>query len=406
MMMSPTPAPPTFLCIASYHKGQEFLREAKRQGCRVLLVTSASLRDADWPREALDDVFYVQDDHKRWRMEDLMLGASHLARDVVFDRIIALDDFDIEKASALREHLRVPGMGETTMRYFRDKLAMRMRAKEAGVPVPAFVHVLNTAKIREFCATVPAPWVLKPRHEAATIGIRKIHGEDELWAVIHALGDRHSYYLLEQFIEGGVYHVDSVVDERRVLAAVASGYGRPPFDVAHSGGVFTTRLLERGSADEQALLKNNTLLLQYLGLVRGVSHTEFIKGTDGRWYFLETSARVGGAHIVDLIEAATGMNMWAEWAKVELSTKAQPYQLPALRGDYAGLVTSLSRQEKPDTSAYDDPEVVWRLNKRHHAGLIVRSPSHARVSALLDDYARRFADDFMASLPVASSPQD
>jgi biotin carboxylase len=406
MTMATSPSAPTLLCIASYHKGHEFLREAKRQGCRVLLVTSASLREADWPRDSLDDIFFIQDDHKKWRMEDLILGASHLARDVAFDRIIALDDFDIEKASALREHLRVPGMGETTMRYFRDKLAMRMRAREAGVPVPAFVHVLNTAQIREFCATVAPPWVLKPRHEAATIGIRKIHGEDELWAVIHALGDRHSYYLLEQFIEGGVYHVDSVVDERRVLAAVASGYGRPPFDVAHSGGVFTTRLLEHGSADEQLLLENNALLLQYLGLVRGVSHTEFIKGTDGRWYFLETSARVGGAHIVDLIEAATGMNLWAEWAKVELSTKARPYAPPALRADYAGLVTSLSRQEWPDTSSYDAPEVVWRLKKRHHAGLIVRSASYARVSELLDGYARRFAEEFMASLPLGSAPQD
>jgi hypothetical protein len=400
--MSTSPSGPTLLCIASYYKGHEFLREAKRQGCRVLLVTSASLREADWPRDSLDDIFFIQDDRKKWRMEDLILGASALARDVAFDRVIALDDFDIEKASALREHLRVPGMGETTMRYFRDKLAMRMRAREAGVPVPAFVHVLNTAQIREFCTAVAPPWVLKPRHEAATIGIRKIHGEDELWAVIHALGDRHSYYLLEQFIEGGVYHVDSVVDDRKVLAAVASGYGRPPFDVAHSGGVFTTRLLEHGSADEQLLLKNNALLLGHLGLVRGVSHTEFIKGTDGQWYFLETSARVGGAHIVDLIEAATGMNMWAEWAKVELSTKAQPYAPPPLRADYAGLVTSLSRQEWPDTSSYDAPEVVWRLQKRHHAGLIVSSPSHARVSELLDAYARRFAEEFMASLPLGS----
>ena len=189
------PEPLSILCIASYHKGQAFLREAKRQGARVYVVTSESLRDADWPRECLDDIFFVHDDDKKWRLDDLLLGASHLARSVAIDRVVALDDFDLEKASALREHLRVPGMGETTTRYFRDKLAMRMRAEEHGVRVPAFVHVLNEAKLRAFCARVPAPWVLKPRLSAGTIGIRKVASEADLWPLIDGLGDRASSHL-------------------------------------------------------------------------------------------------------------------------------------------------------------------------------------------------------------------
>ena len=51
--------PLTLLCLASYHKGFEFLREAKRQGARVLLVTSLSLKEEEWPRESIDDIFYV-----------------------------------------------------------------------------------------------------------------------------------------------------------------------------------------------------------------------------------------------------------------------------------------------------------------------------------------------------------
>src|ERR1700741_4376216 len=126
----------TVLCLASYHKGFEFLREAKRQGARVLLVTSLSLKDAEWPSESIDDIFYIPDDKKRWKLDELILGVSHLARRVTIDRIVPLDDFDLEKASALREHLRVPGMGETTTRYFRDKLAMRVKARDENLPVP------------------------------------------------------------------------------------------------------------------------------------------------------------------------------------------------------------------------------------------------------------------------------
>jgi biotin carboxylase len=94
-------------------------------------------------------------------------------------------------------------------------------------------------------------------------------------------------------------------------------YGTPPLEVTTGGGVFTTRLLPRSSETERQLHQLNEKVLRTFGLQNGVSHTEFIRSReDGTFYFLETSARVGGANIADLIEAGTGMNMWAEWAKV------------------------------------------------------------------------------------------
>ena len=160
---------------------------------------------------------------------------------------------------------------------------------------------------------------------------------------------------------GDVCHVDSIVYENQMLFAVASQYGYPPLDVSHRGGIFTTRLLERGSPDAQALLAKNQRVLAAMGLLRGVSHTEFIKGDDGMLYFLETSARVGGAHIAELVEAATGLNLWGEWAKVEIAGGKLPYAPPPPANDYAALLVSLAKQEHPDTSAYDDPEIVWRM---------------------------------------------
>ena len=396
----------TVLCLASYHKGFEFLREAKRQGARVFLVTSLSLKDEEWPRESLDDVFYVPDDKKRWKVEDLILGVAHLARRTRIDRIVPLDDFDLEKASALREHLRTPGMGETTTRYFRDKLAMRVKAREDGLPVPDFVHVLNDDELRAFCGRLPPPWILKPRHMAGAIGVRKIYGEDEMWAVTEALGNERSYYLLEQFVSGDVYHVDSIVSEREVVVAIPSRYGTPPFDVSHGGGVFTTRVIDRHSFEARELLTLNASVLASLGLVRGVSHTEYIRSREGRFVFLETSARVGGANIAELVEAAAGFNPWAEWAKIEIGGGKVPYIPPVPREDYAGLIVSLARQEHPDTSAYTEPEIVWRMAKRHHAGLIVKSPDSNRIDELLASYTARFKQDFVAALPAASTPFD
>lgn len=395
------PRPVTILCLASYEKGAEFMRECKRQGCRVLLLTSESIRDVNWPRESIDEIFLIPDENKKWRLDDVIKGVSYLARREEIDRIVPLDDFDLETAAALREHLRVPGMGETTTRYFRDKLAMRLRASESGINVPEFIHVLNYDRLGAFMETVPSPWLLKPRFEASATGIKKMESQDEFWAAVEALGDRQSFFLLERFVPGDIYHVDSIMSEEEIVFASAHRYGSPPLDVAHDGGVFTTSTIPRGSDDERELLALNSKVLKAKGLIRGVSHTEFIKAhADGRYYFLETSARVGGANIVELVEAANGINLWAEWAKIEIARGERPYTLPPLREDYAGLIVSLAKQKSPDTNAYNDPEVVWRMEKRYHAGLIVRSHDPARVAQLLGDYTRRFYEDFFAKEPL------
>jgi biotin carboxylase len=393
----------TVLCIATYRKGDDFLDECHRRGCRVLLVTEEKLRDADWPRHAIDGFYYVRRDMAG---KDIRAGAAHLARTEHLDRIVALDDFDVETAAMLREYLHVPGMGETTARAFRDKLAMRFRARGAGIRCPEFVHVANDAALAGWTARISPPWVLKPRAQAAAIGIRTIGSADGLWEVLHALGDARADYLLEQFIAGDVYHVDSLVFDGRVVFATPSHYGTPPMAVAHGGGIFVTRTLAGEDAQGEGLKRENARLLDAFGLRRGVSHTEFIRGPDGGFYFLETSARVGGAFIVDVVEAATGVNLWREWAKIEIAGEHGRYEPPASRAGYAGIVLSLARQQEPDLSAYDAPEIVKRIRKPHHAGLIVASTDTSRVRELLDSYVARFYTDFHAWAPPPERATD
>ena len=393
--------PKTMLCLASYEKGDAFLRECKRQGWRVLLITVERLRDANWPRDAIDEIFYMPDGYSR---DDIIKGVSFLARAQTIDRIVPLDEYDQETAALLREHLRNPGMGDTTARYFRDKLAMRVKARSAGILVPDFVHVLNYDQIREFMSRVAPPWVLKPRSEAASMGIKKLANSGELWPLLDALGDRQSFYVLEQYLPGDIYHVDSIVSQREVVFAVHHKYGHPPMDVS-LGGIFTTRKLARDSDDARKLDSLNRKVINTLGLVRGVTHTEFIKSRrDGCFYFLETAARVGGANIAETVEAATGLNLWTEWAKIEMAGEEGSYELPPHRDDYAGVIISLARQEHPDTSAYDDPEIVYRLNKLHHAGLVVASSDPQRIEHLLETYSRRFYEDFYTTEPPLDKP--
>jgi len=401
--------PLTLLCLASYEKGHRFLEEAKRQGCRVFLLTSLSLQDtAEWPRASLEDIFYMPDEAHEWNVQHMLLAVSHLCRTTQVDRVVPMDDFDLEKAALLREHLRLPGMGETATRYFRDKLAMRKRAAENGIRVPEFTPVFNYEAITQFVDTVPPPWVLKPRLMAGAIGIKKFDERQDVWDGIHSLGDQQSFFVLERFLPGDIYHVDSIWHRGEMVYAISSAYGTPPLEITTSGGIFTTRILQRGSETDQALRTVNEKVLRAFQLTDGVSHTEFIRAReDDTFYFLETSARVGGAHISDLIEAATGINFWEEWAKIEIAAAHGTwYAPPPENTDYAGLLVSLARQEWPDTSGFEEPELVWRMRRRHHVGFIVKSPYRDRVEHLLALYTERVHAHFHASAPPREKAND
>jgi biotin carboxylase len=398
----------TILCVATYFKGEAFLRECRRQGCTVLLLTADSLADAAWPRDAIDEVHTVPRDADPGQIRRTVAAIARRHR---IDRMTALDDFDVEPVAMLREHFQVPGMGRTTGGRFRDKLSMRSNARSLGIPVPEFTAVFNDQAVTDWASRVAPPWVLKPRSSAAATGIKKIADRDALWRALDAAGGERSGCILEQFVAGRVFHVDSIVWGGTVVFAVAFEYGRPPMEVAHEGGLFITKRLPDDSADARALLDLNRRLQEGLGLRRGVSHTEFIGArADGGgppsdpYVFLETSARVGGAFIVDTIEAATGINLWQEWARIEIAGEHGEYAVPPHRSDYAGIVLSLARQEEPDVSGYADPEIVTRIRKHHHAGLIVRSPDPQRIDTLLDDYARRFYSDFFATAPPQDRP--
>ncbi|MCB0447269.1 MAG: ATPase [Gelidibacter sp.] len=390
--------PLNILCITTYHKGMDSMKSCKAEGNNVYLLTKKKLENEVWPWESIDDVFYIE----KWDQNDVVKGIAYKFREIKFDRFVALDDFDVEKVAMLREHFRMAGMGRTTAHYFRDKLAMRMKAKEEGVNVPEFTSLFHNQDINDYADKVSPPWLLKPRMEASATGIKKIQTKDELWQIIDELGDERDNYLVEKFSPGDVYHVDGLNLDGKVIFSRVSKYLDTPFEVAHGGGIFRSATCEIGSKVEKGLAKMNADVMKAFGMQFGASHTEFIQSkATGELFFLETSSRVGGANLAEMVELASGVNLWAEWARIESKTlKKEKYTLPKVSNKYAGIVVSLSRYEHPDTSSFIDKEIMWRMNKKWHIGLIVVSDSSERVLELLDAYTKCISEEFHASLPA------
>jgi phosphoribosylamine-glycine ligase len=392
--------PLTFLALSSYYKGSRFLEAAADAGHTVYLLTVEKLLGERWPRHKLTDVFAVPNFHDRRKLTN---AVAYLMRSRRIDRIVALDDFDIEVAGSLREHFRLThvGHGDSTARLFRDKLAMRTRAAELGVRQPQFTGTANHDMVRDFLARVPGPWLMKPRGEASAAGIHTCPDADSVWRRLDKLGDDQTWHLIEQMVPGELYHVDSLVRQGRVIFAEVNQYWKPLLDVYQGGGVYATRTVPRDRPIVPTLTECNRQVLEGFGLGQGASHTEFmVAHADGLPYFIETSARVGGAETATMVEHAAGPNLWAEWAELEADRTEGNYTLPATKQRYAGVVMSLCRYEHPDTSSFTDPEIVHRVDLKSHIGFVVAADTPDRVEQLLTDYTGRIQRDFHAALPA------
>jgi len=148
------------VCIASEHKGNEFLDEAQNAGWHVTLVTRKKLLDEPWAWTALNDVKTVEDDATQ---EDYVRAIANIAGGRQIDRVVGLDEFDVMTSARAREHLQLGGMTSSHALRFRDKLAMRNIASTAGIPCPEFTGVFNSTQIGEFLSNVAMPVVVKPR---------------------------------------------------------------------------------------------------------------------------------------------------------------------------------------------------------------------------------------------------
>ncbi|WP_366183432.1 ATP-grasp domain-containing protein [Flavobacterium ovatum] len=388
----------TFVCISNFFKGSDFLTHLNQLGNKVYLVTSEKMKDKPWPTDSIEEIFYMPGQDVDWNMEHLLLGIGNLMKSKKVDAIVALDDFDVEKATYLRENLRIDGMGQTTGRYFRDKLAMRMRAKSCGISIPAFVSLFNDHDINTFLDTIPAPWILKPRSEANSLGIITIGDKETAWIHINGMGNNRFKYLLEKFIPGNVFHCDSLIKDKTVLFSLTSQYLATPLEISQGGGVFRSVTIVKESEDDKIIKEKNERVVKGFGLKHGASHTEFIKSKEtGEIYFLETSSRVGGAHLAEMVEGASGLNLWKEWAAIEdVLVKDKKYKLPKVVDGYAGIVLTLATSQFPDLSSFSDPEICFRVSLEYHAGLVVKSENQERVLTLLDDYTNRLTNGISA----------
>lgn len=391
------------LAIAHFAgKGERSLQTFRDLGCRITLLSRSELQDKPWPRHLVDEVFFVNDFRNG---RDVLNAISYLHQDRDFEIVAPLDEYAVGTCARVRAHLGCPGLCEGTARKVRDKLTMRTVAQAAGIPVPDFSGFNNKARIARLLEESKGPWLVKPRAAGGAVRIQKLLTPDEVWNQYENLGDQRSHHLIEKYLPSRVFHVDTVIHQGKVLLEVPGEYTTPPFDVWHGGGVFGARTVERKSQLCRDLLALNRKVLEVVGVKNGVNHAEYLLH-DNQVYFLEIAARVPGSNLDQLTTASTGIDLYAEIAKIQYcGLTGTPYKLAKFQYKEAGLVQCLAQQESPPLRGLEDlAEVTWTWGRDYHIGVAFASSKFQRVVELTDLVLDKFRQENLAVLPASEQP--
>ncbi|GGO05635.1 hypothetical protein GCM10010116_11050 [Microbispora rosea subsp. aerata] len=233
------------------------------------------------------------------------------------DRVVALNEGDLDVAALVRERLGCAGQDTERLAPFRDKLVMAEAIEAAGIALPAFADAPGEAAVRAFADLHGWPVVVKPRKGTASRGVVRLDGEDDL-ALLRGLPAEPR--IVQTFCGDPIFHIDGLWTGDRLGPWRASRYVNTCVDFTRGD------VLGSVEVDDPELLP---ALGEFTAAVAGalsdepwVFHLEAFVGTAPggapRLTFLEAGYRVGGAEIpfvwrevhgIDLMRAAVDIQL-------------------------------------------------------------------------------------------------
>jgi ATP-grasp domain len=187
---------------------------------------------------------------------------------------------------------------------FRDKVEMKHRLRDQGIRVPDFAPFSRDGA-RELLRG-QSRLIAKPRLGTGATDVFVLSDSEEISAFARAHAERLEEFELEEFITGQLCHVDSIVQDAKVVAAVGSRYlddtrsylqGKPCRDVAIADGPELDRLLDF----------NQRVIACFPGFTGVTHHEMFVSGRD--ICFCEIGARAGGGGVIAGFLSRTGVNL-------------------------------------------------------------------------------------------------
>jgi biotin carboxylase len=238
--------------------------------------------------------------------------------------------------AAVAAELGLPGISLEAARLSGDKLAMKRRLAEHGVPHPAFAAVRTVAELRAYVAAPGYPLVLKPVDSRGARGVLLLRdGSIDLeWA--HATAQRESpsgRVMVERFLEGPQLSTESLVvdDVVHTVGLADRNYehlARFAPHVIEDGGELPTRLRAAARAQVAATVERAAAALG----VRGGTIKGDIVMHHGEPHVIEMAMRLSGGYLcTHEIPLSTGVDFVGLAIRLALGETPDAQELRATR---------------------------------------------------------------------------
>jgi biotin carboxylase len=292
--------PKTVLFVgAGRHQRRAILR-AKELGLRVVAVD----RNPDAPGLQEADIAKVVD----FAEPEAVIKAT--ARIKVDGVLTVSADRAVPVVAAIAEARGLPGIGAATAHLMTNKIAMRRRLADAGVPQPRFAAVRTISETRRAADEVGFPSVLKPADSGGQRGVFRVESLDDVYAHLHeAVGASPTgEAILEEFADG--IEMNGIVLARggESIPLTLSDRLRPPGVGFGVGWIHVYPATTYGAQlEESERIAVHTV--HALGLRTGIAFPQLIATPDGRVVVVECAARIPGGQMADLVRFATGVDL-------------------------------------------------------------------------------------------------
>jgi isopentenyl diphosphate isomerase/L-lactate dehydrogenase-like FMN-dependent dehydrogenase/biotin carboxylase len=228
--------------------------------------------------------------------------------------------------AAVANSLSLPGIKFENAEAATNKVKMRTRFREHGVPSPEFAPVWSLADAREACKKIGYPCVIKPVDNMGSRGVMRIDNKSQISEAFKnaKAGSPSGELIIEEFMEGPELSIDSVVYDGEVFfTGIADRIivGAPYFiETGHN----IPSALPREMIDDACRVM--TLGIKALGITHGFGKGD-IKITPQGAKIGEIAARLSGGFMsgftfplcsgVDLMKAAVEIALGQEPSNVE-----------------------------------------------------------------------------------------
>lgn len=295
----------------------------------VLLTTRSALAASSKAQRAeFTHIVAIED----YRSNEVAQAMHALAVRFQPRRVVSVNEYDLIRAAVLRERLQITGQHVASALAYRDKLHMRQAAATGDIRIPRFSSADSITDVVEFADLAGFPLVLKPRRGAGSEGIVTIRNQNSLRSSAWPLSPGHESgrFLVEEFVDAPLFHVDGIACQGRVVHCWPSRYSQGNLETVTGALPLVSTLLDAEDDRREPLqdFARSVIATLPLSAVGFAFHLEAWANGARSYTLCEVTSRIGGGPIPVAYGEAFGMNLMKDafraQAGLQLSLRRQP----------------------------------------------------------------------------------